>query len=119
MAYKIESYDRDRLMDAYEIVYKTYGYYFGARGYAKIVKRLERIMKSLDELLTEMCVEDQHFATFDFFEIAIMTKDELEDAGIKTGSVFRSDGDRWYVPWMVSSKNKEQIARHIISKHTQ
>jgi hypothetical protein len=53
MEYKIEEFDRDKLLKAHKLIREVCWYYYGARGYAKTVKRLETIIKKLDDLITE------------------------------------------------------------------
>lgn len=53
MNHPIEQYDRDKLLKAHKLIREVCWYYFGAPGYAKKVKRLETILKKLDDLLTE------------------------------------------------------------------
>ena len=47
----LEEYDIKKLKEARNIINKVYEYYFGALGYSRKQKRLETILRKLDELL--------------------------------------------------------------------
>ena len=48
----LEPYDIEKLKEAQKIIEKVHGYYFCAPGFLPIQKRLETILRKLDELLT-------------------------------------------------------------------
>ena len=53
MNHPIEEFDLNKLSQARKLIREVCWYYFGALGYAKKVKRLETILKKLDDLLTD------------------------------------------------------------------
>ena len=49
----LEEYDIKKLVEARNLVKYVYEYYWGAPGYRGKVKRLETILRKLNELLTQ------------------------------------------------------------------
>lgn len=48
----LEKYDIEKLNEAKDIIQKVHEYYFCAPGFSTMQKRLETILRKLDELLT-------------------------------------------------------------------
>lgn len=58
------------------------------------------------------------FAAFKFLFRAELCKKSLEEAGIKTDSIFRTgENDYWYVPWQPRSEKEYQTACHVVAQH--
>nr|DAO61359.1 MAG TPA: hypothetical protein [Caudoviricetes sp.] len=59
------------------------------------------------------------FAAFKFLFRAELCKKSLEEAGIKTDSIFRTGGgdDYWYVPWQPRSKAEYYLACAVVAEH--
>lgn len=55
---------------------------------------------------------------FKFLFHAELCKKHLEEAGIKTGEIFRTgENDYWYVPWQPRSEKEYQTACHVVAQH--
>jgi hypothetical protein len=58
------------------------------------------------------------FAAFKFLFRAELCKKSLEEAGIKTDSIFRTgEDDYWYVPWQPRSKAEYYLACAVVAEH--
>lgn len=58
------------------------------------------------------------FAAFKFLFRAELCKKSLEEAGIKTDSIFRTgENDYWYVPWQPRSKAEYNLACSVVAEH--
>lgn len=58
------------------------------------------------------------FAAFKFLFRAELCKKSLEEAGIKTDSIFRTgDNDYWYVPWQPRSEKEYHLACAVVAEH--
>lgn len=58
------------------------------------------------------------FAAFKFLFRAELCKKSLEEAGIKTDSIFRTgENDYWYVPWQPRSKTEHHLACSVVAEH--
>lgn len=59
-----------------------------------------------------------HFAAFKFLFRAELCKKHLEEAGIKTDSIFRTgDNDYWYVPWQPMNEEEYHLACAVVAEH--
>ncbi len=59
------------------------------------------------------------FAAFKFLFRAELCKKSLEEAGIKTDSIFRTGGDDyWYVPWQPMNEEEYNTACVVVFYHT-
>ena len=60
------------------------------------------------------------FAAFKFLFRAELCKKSLEEAGIKTDSIFRTGGgdDYWYAPWQPMNEEEYNTACVVVFQYT-